>query len=164
MLYAKITLRKWFGSDMPGSGTFYKSARRLAISVASGFSHSVASLKNSDLAFSLLLRGGTGLSEKLFLLTDRFRKNREMTGGLIAAALLAASGLSARVPSSDMECSHYTAMKADGQMAVIDSMRSRMPTASKMPSTHQMAGKVAASCKKHPGTMVHEAMLNKMPH
>ena len=88
-----------------------------------------------------------------------------MTGVLIAAALFAASGLSAaREPSSDMGCSYYTAMKADGQMAVVDSMRSRMPTASKMPSSHEMAKKVAASCKKHPSMMVHEAMQNEMPH
>jgi hypothetical protein len=32
-----------------------------------------------------------------------------------------------------------------------------------MPSSHGMAKKVAASCKGHPGMMVHEVMENVMP-
>ena len=80
------------------------------------------------------------------------------------AALLAASGLCALAEtSSDMNCSHYVAMNAAGQMAAVDSMRSSMPTANNMPSSHEMAKKVAASCKDHPYTMVNEVMENVMP-
>ena len=43
-------------------------------------------------------------------------------------------------------------------------MRSSMPTANKMPSSHEVAKKVSASCKDHPGMMVHEVMENVMPH
>jgi hypothetical protein len=83
---------------------------------------------------------------------------------LIAAALLAALGLPAlSETSSEMECSHYIAMNAAGQMATVNSMRSEMPAANKMPSSHEMAMKVAASCKDHPGKMVHEVMENVMP-
>jgi hypothetical protein len=48
-------------------------------------------------------------------------------------------------------------------MAAVDSMRSSMPTANNMPSSHEMAKKVAASCKDHPYTMVNEVMENVMP-
>jgi hypothetical protein len=83
---------------------------------------------------------------------------------LVGAALLAASGLPAlAATSSDMECSHYMAMNAAGQMTTVDSMRSKMPAANKMPSSHEMAKKVAASCKDHPDMMVHEVMKNVMP-
>lgn len=63
----------------------------------------------------------------------------------------------------NMECSHYMAMNAAGQTATVNSMRSKMPAANKMPSSHEMAKKVAASCKDHPGMMVHEVMENVMP-
>ena len=83
---------------------------------------------------------------------------------LTAAALLAASDLVALAQtSSDMECSHYMAMNAAGQMATVNSMRSSISAVNKMPSSHQIAKKVAASCKDHPGTMVHEVMENMMP-
>ena len=83
---------------------------------------------------------------------------------LVGAALLAASGLSTLAEtSSDMNCSHYVAMNAAGQMAAVDSVRSNIPTANKMPSSHEMAKKVAASCKDHPDMMVHEVMKNAMP-
>jgi hypothetical protein len=49
-------------------------------------------------------------------------------------------------------------------MAAVDSMRSSTPTANKMPSSHEVAKKVSASCKDHPGMMVHEVMENVMPH
>ena len=62
-----------------------------------------------------------------------------------------------------MECSHYMAMNAGGQMAMVNSMRSRMSAANKMPSSHEVANKVSASCKDHPGMMVHEVMENVMP-
>ena len=62
-----------------------------------------------------------------------------------------------------MGCSHYMAMDAVGQTATVNSMRSKMPAANKMPSSHQMAKKVAASCKDHPGMMVHEVMEKVMP-
>jgi len=92
-------------------------------------------------------------------------KEPEMKGVLIAVALLAASGQSsAPGVSSDMECSHYVAMKADGQTAMVDSMRSRLPMASKMPSSHEMAKTVWARCKEHPRMMVHDAMNKEMPH
>ena len=82
--------------------------------------------------------------------------------GVIAA--LAASGLPAlAATSSDMECSLYMAMNQAGQTATVNSMRSKMPSAHKMPSSHGMAKKVAASCKDHPGMMVHEVMENVMP-
>jgi hypothetical protein len=49
---------------------------------------------------------------------------------LVGAALLAASGLPLlAATSSDMECSHYMAMNAAGQMTTVDSMRSKMPAA-----------------------------------
>lgn len=94
---------------------------------------------------------------------------------LIAAALLTASGLPALPQtSSDMDCAHYGAMNAAGQMAAVDSMRSSMSSANKMESSgsmssdhmssKDMAGKVAASCKDHPTMMVQDAMKNAMPH
>jgi hypothetical protein len=83
---------------------------------------------------------------------------------LVAAALIAVSGFPAvAATSSDMECSHYMAMDAAGQTATVNSMRSKMPAANKMPSSHAMAKKVAANCKDHPGMMVHEVMENAMP-
>jgi hypothetical protein len=83
---------------------------------------------------------------------------------LVGAALLAASGLPAlAATSTEMECSHYMAMNAAGQMTTVDSMRSKMPAANKMPSSHKMAQRVAASCKDHPDMMVHEVMKNVMP-
>ena len=82
--------------------------------------------------------------------------------GVLAA--LAASGLPAlAATSSDMECSHDMALSAAGQMETVSSMRSKMPAANEMPSSHEMAKKVAASCKDHPGMMVHEVMENVMP-
>jgi hypothetical protein len=93
---------------------------------------------------------------------------------LIAAALLTASVLPALPQtSSDMDCAHYGAMNAAGQMAAVDSMRSSMSSANKMSSggmssdhmsSNDMAGKVAASCKDHPTMMVHDAMKNAMSH
>jgi hypothetical protein len=84
---------------------------------------------------------------------------------LIAAALLAVSGLPALAKtSSDMDCAHYDAMGAAGQMAVVESMRSSMSAAHKMYSSKVVAKKVGASCKDHPSMMVHEAMKNAMPH
>jgi Putative peptidoglycan binding domain len=62
-----------------------------------------------------------------------------------------------------MECSHYMAMNADSQTATVDSMRSKMPAANKMASSHKMAKRVAASCEDQPGMMVHEVMENVMP-
>jgi hypothetical protein len=88
-----------------------------------------------------------------------------MKSVLIATALLVASCLPMfAATSSDMNCSNYTAMNAAGQMATVDSMRSSMSDASKMPSSHDMASKVAASCKDHPNMMVHEVMKNAMSH
>jgi hypothetical protein len=63
----------------------------------------------------------------------------------------------------NMECSHYMAMNADSQTATVDSMRSKMPAANKMASSHEMAKRIAASCKDQPGMMVHEVMENVMP-
>jgi hypothetical protein len=93
---------------------------------------------------------------------------------LIAAALLTASSpLAFAQMSSDVDCSHYGAMDAAGQMAAVDSMRSSMSAANKMDSggmssdhmsSNEMAKKVAASCKDHPGMMVHDAMKNAMSH
>jgi hypothetical protein len=83
---------------------------------------------------------------------------------LAAAALLAVSGLPAlAATSSEMECSHYMALNAAGQMETVNSMRSKMPAANKMPSSHEMTKKVAARCKDHPGMLVHEVMENVMP-
>jgi hypothetical protein len=94
---------------------------------------------------------------------------------LIAAALLTVSSpLAFAQMSSDMDCSHYGAMDAAGQIAAVDSMRSSMSAANKMDSSggmssdhmssNDMAKKVAASCRDHPGMMVHDAMKNSMPH
>ena len=95
---------------------------------------------------------------------------------MVAAALLTTSSpLAFAQMSSDMDCSHYGAMDAAGQMAAVDSMRSSMSAATKMDSTgssissdhmssNEMVKKVAASCKDHPGMMVHDAMKNSMPH
>jgi hypothetical protein len=83
---------------------------------------------------------------------------------LIAAALLTVSGVPAIAKtSSEMKCSHYMAMNEADQTATVNSMRSKMPSAHKMPSSHGMAKKVAASCKDRLGTMVHEVMENVMP-
>ena len=98
-----------------------------------------------------------------------------MTKVLIAAMLLTASGLPALAQtSSKMNCAYYGAMNAAGQMAAVDSMRSSMSAANKMDSSggissdqtssNEMAKKVAASCKDHPGMMVHDAMKNAMSH
>jgi hypothetical protein len=83
---------------------------------------------------------------------------------LIAAALFTVPGLSAIAKtSSDMDCSHYMAMNEAGQTAMVNSMRSKMPSAHKMPSSHGIAKKVAAICKDHPGMIVDEVMENAMP-
>jgi len=77
---------------------------------------------------------------------------------------LTASGLPAlAATSTDVECPHYMAMNAAGQTATVNSMRSKMPAANMMPSSHEMAKKVAASCNDHPGMMVDEVMKNVMP-
>jgi hypothetical protein len=82
----------------------------------------------------------------------------------VLAALLVASGLPALAATpGDMKCSHYMAMNAAGQTAMVNSMRSETPAADMMPSSHEMARKVAASCKDHAGAMVHEVMGNVMP-
>jgi hypothetical protein len=84
---------------------------------------------------------------------------------LIAAALLAASGLPALgQTSSDMDCSQYNAMDAADRMAAVDSVRSRMSAANRMDSSHVMTKKVSASCKDHPGMMVNEVMNKAMSH
>jgi hypothetical protein len=94
---------------------------------------------------------------------------------MIAAALLTVSSpLAFAQMSSSMDCSHYGAMDAAGQMAAVDSMRSSMSAVNKMDSSggmsadhmssNEMAKKVAASCKDHPGMMVHDAMKNAMSH
>jgi len=88
-----------------------------------------------------------------------------MKRALIAAALLAAPGLPALAQtSSAMNCSRFDAMNAAAQMAAVDAMRSGMSAADKMDSSKEMARKVAASCKDHPGMMVEEAMKNAMSH
>jgi hypothetical protein len=98
-----------------------------------------------------------------------------MSKVLIAAALLAASGLPALAQgSSEMNCAHYDAMNAAGQMAAVDSMRSGMSATNKMGSgggmssdhmsSNEMAKHVAASCKDHPKMMVQDAMKNAMSH
>ena len=63
----------------------------------------------------------------------------------------------------NMECSHYMAMNAADQAATVDSMRSKMPAANKMASSHEMGKKVAAGCKDRPGMMVNEVMEKVMP-
>jgi hypothetical protein len=74
------------------------------------------------------------------------------------------SGLPAlAATSSDMECSHYLVMRPASQIATVDSMRSIMSEANKMPSSYGMAEKVVASCKDHPTMMVHEVMEKVMP-
>jgi hypothetical protein len=83
---------------------------------------------------------------------------------LIAAALLAASALPTLAATpSDMKCSHYMAMNAAGRKAMVNSMRSKTPAADMMPSSHETAEKVAASCEDRPGMMVHEVMGKVMP-
>lgn len=62
-----------------------------------------------------------------------------------------------------MKCSRYIAMNAAGQTETVDSMRSKMPAANMMASSHEMAKKVVTSCKDHGGMMVHEVMENVMP-
>jgi peptidoglycan hydrolase-like protein with peptidoglycan-binding domain len=76
---------------------------------------------------------------------------------------MSSGGQQNMMPRDHMECSHYMAMNGADQTATINSMRSKMPAANKMPSSHEMAKKVAASCKNHPGMMVHEVMENVMP-
>ena len=88
-------------------------------------------------------------------------------GALIAGPVFARQSQSDQqnmTQRHDMGCSHYMTMNAAGQAAAVGSMRSRMPAANKMPSSHRMAKKVAASCKDHPETTVHEIMENVMPH
>jgi hypothetical protein len=104
-----------------------------------------------------------------------------MKGILVAAALFAVSSLPALAQSSsDMDCSHFRAMNAAGQMAAVDSMHSSMSDANKMNSsgnmsagamssgdhmsTHDMTKKVATACKTHPDMMVRDAMKNAMAH
>jgi hypothetical protein len=76
---------------------------------------------------------------------------------------MSTAGQQSMMQGRNMECSHYMAMNAAGQMATVNSMRSEMPAANKMPASHEMAKKVAASCKDHPGMMVQEVMENVMP-
>jgi peptidoglycan hydrolase-like protein with peptidoglycan-binding domain len=77
---------------------------------------------------------------------------------------ISSGGQQNMMPRDHMECSHYMAMDAAGQTATVNSMRSKMPAANKMPSSYEMAKKVATSCKDHPGMMVHEVIENVMPH
>jgi hypothetical protein len=81
-------------------------------------------------------------------------------GALVAGPAFAGQSGSGQ---QNMECSHYMAMNAAAQTATVNSMRSKMPTANKMPSSHKMAKKVAASCKDRPGLMIHEVMEKVMP-
>jgi hypothetical protein len=67
------------------------------------------------------------------------------------------------VQRPNMACSHYMAMKAPEQTSMVNSMRSKMPAANKMPSSRGIAKKVAASCTDHPGMMVHEVLDKVMP-
>jgi|SRR5579862_2069902 len=67
------------------------------------------------------------------------------------------------VQRQDMECSHYMAMDAAVKTTTVNSMRSKMPAANKMPSSHEMAKKVAAACRDHPAMMVHKVMEEVMP-
>jgi hypothetical protein len=99
-----------------------------------------------------------------------------MTKVLIAAMLLTASGLPALAQtSSKMNCAHYGAMNAAGQMAAVDSMRSSMSAADKMASSsggmssdhmssNEVAKKVAVGCRDHPTMMVQDAIKNAMSH
>ena len=80
-----------------------------------------------------------------------------------ASSGLGSGGQQNLVQRHRMGCSHYMTMNAAGQTATANSMRSKMPAANKMPSSHQMAKKVAASCRDHPGMMVHEVMEKVMP-
>ena len=87
-------------------------------------------------------------------------------GALVAGpafAMQSRSGEQNIMQRQNVECSHYMGMNAAGRTATVNSMRSRMPAANKMPSSHEMAKKVAASCKDHPGMMVHEVMEKVMP-
>jgi len=81
-------------------------------------------------------------------------------GALVAGPAVAGQSGSGQ---HNMECADYMAMNEAGQTASVNSMRSKMPAANKMPSSHNMAKKVAANCKDHPGMMVHEVMENVMP-
>jgi hypothetical protein len=75
-----------------------------------------------------------------------------------------ASGVAAlEATSSDMECSRYLAMRSADQMATVDWMRSSMFETNKMPSSHEMANKVAVSCRHHPTMMIHEIIERMMP-
>lgn len=67
------------------------------------------------------------------------------------------------VQRHDMECSHYMVMAVAGQTSMVNSMRSKMPAANKMPSSHGIAKKVAARCRDHPQMMVHEVLEKVMP-
>jgi hypothetical protein len=80
-----------------------------------------------------------------------------------ASSSLGSGGQQNLVQRHNVECSHYMAMNAAGQRATVNSMRSRMPAANKMPSSHETARKVAASCRNHPEMMVHEVLEKVMP-
>ena len=80
-----------------------------------------------------------------------------------ASSSLRSGGQQNPVQRHNMKCSHYMTMKAPSQTSMVDSIRSKMPEANKMPSSRGMAKKVAASCTDHPGMMVHEALEKVMP-
>jgi hypothetical protein len=81
-------------------------------------------------------------------------------GALVAGAAFAGQSGGGQ---QNMECSDYMAMNAAAQTEMVNSMRSKMPAANKMPSSHKMAKKVAANCKDRPGLMIHEVMEKVMP-
>jgi hypothetical protein len=89
---------------------------------------------------------------------------RNGNSGPGASSSAGPDGQQNNVRGHNMPCSHYVAMTAAAQTAAVTSMRSKMPAASKMPSSHAMATKVAASCRDHPGMMVHEVLEHVMPH
>jgi hypothetical protein len=101
-----------------------------------------------------------------------FSGEQRMSRRIILVAFVAIGALVAGAASAgqsdggkhNMDCADYMAMNEASQTASVNSMRSRMPAANKMPSSHKMAKKVAANCKDHPGLMVHEVMENVMPH
>ena len=80
-----------------------------------------------------------------------------------ATSSSASGGQQSGVQQHDMDCSHYMAMNAAVKTTMVNSMRSKMPAANRMPSSHEMAKKVAAACQDHPGMMVHKAMKDVMP-
>jgi len=112
-------------------------------------------MKRSSILLTFVATGALAIGPAVAQQSDNSKPSAASSSG--------SGGQQKGLHRQDMECSHYTAMNAAVKTATVNSMRSKMPAANKMPSSHEMAKKVAATCRDHPAMMVHKAMEDVMP-